>query len=318
MTADLRAGTTAQPGHAGAGPSPGPARQPRGRGRHAGPWGYLIGALVLLAAISVYPLVELVQLAFSNVGPTNLIGSWPWAGLANFRTVLANPELMQAVRVTAELTAMLLVSDLVLGFIVACVLVQRSRSTSLVLSLMVFVWALPPLVSGSVWKFLLSGNGAVNSLLGLLGIRPVDFLASPTLAVWSVGLVTSWAALPFATLVLRGGMLAVPREVIEAAAIDGARYWRIQTRVVLPLLKPTIGILAILAVIYSFQGFNFIYALTGGGPGTATANVPFLAYQQAFTSFELGPGAAIALLALAVVLILAIPYTLGVRHEEPA
>jgi ABC-type sugar transport system permease subunit len=273
---------------------------------------------VLLALISVYPLAEMVQLAFSNVGPTNLIGSWPWAGLANFRAVLANPLLWQSVRVTAELTAMLLVSDLVLGFIVAAVLVGRSRSTSVVLSLMVFVWALPPLVSGSVWKFLLSGNGAVNSALGLAGIKPVDFLASPTLALWSVGLVTSWAALPFATLVLRGGMLAVSREVIEAAAIDGARYWRIQTRIVLPQLRPTIGILAVLAVIYSFQGFSFIYALTSGGPGSATANVPFFAYQQAFTAFNLSPGAATALLALVVVLILAIPYTLGVRNEESA
>lgn len=314
VAADLRTGRA---GSLGTGPLPGLKRRARTR-RKAGPWGYLIGALVLLALISVYPLAEMVQLAFSNVGPTNLIGSWPWVGLANFRAVLANPLLWQSVRVTVELTAMLLVSDLVLGFIVAAVLVARSRSTSVVLSLMVFVWALPPLVSGSVWKFLLSGNGAVNSALGLAGIRPVDFLASPSLALWSVGLVTSWAALPFATLVLRGGMLAVSREVIEAAAIDGAGYWRIQTRIVLPQLRPTIGILAVLAVIYSFQGFSFIYALTSGGPGSATANVPFFAYQQAFTAFNLSPGAATALLALVVVLILAIPYTLGIRHEESA
>lgn len=314
MAADLQAGRA---GSLGAGPLP--RRSGRGRPRRRiGPWGYLIGALVLLAVISVYPLIVLVQLAFSNVGPTNLVGSWPWAGLANFRTVLANPLLWQSVRVTAELTAMLLISDLIIGFIVAAVLVGKSRSTSAVLSLMVFVWALPPLVSGSVWKFLLSQDGAVNGLLGLLSIKPVDFLASPTLALWSVGLVTSWAALPFATLVLRGGMLAVSRDVIEAAAIDGARWWRIQTRIVLPMLRPTIGILAVLAVIYSFQGFNFIYALTGGGPGSATANVPFFAYQTSFTTFNLSPGAAVALLALVVVLVLAIPYTLGVRREEQA
>jgi multiple sugar transport system permease protein len=81
-------------------------------------------------------------------------------------------------------------------------------------------------------------------------------------------------------------------------------------------VRPTMGVLAILAVIYSFQGFNFIYVMTEGGPGTATANVPFLAYQQAFTSFELSGGAAIALLALALVLLLAVPYALSVRHEE--
>jgi multiple sugar transport system permease protein len=311
VAADLH---TERAGSLRAGPLP--RLRQRMRGRTTGLWGYLVAALVLLALISVYPLFELVRLSFSNVGPTNLIGSWPWAGLANFRAVLANPLLWQSVRVTAELTAILLVSDLVLGFVVAAVLIGRSRTTSAVMSLMVFVWALPPLVSGSVWKFLLASNGVINSGLGLVGVRPVDFLGSPTLALWSVGLVTSWAALPFATLVLRGGMLAVPRDVIEAAAIDGARYWRIQLRIVAPLLRPTIGILAVLAVIYSFQSFNFIYALTGGGPGSATANVPFFAYQQAFTAFDLSPGAATALLALVVVLILAIPYTLSVRHEE--
>jgi ABC-type sugar transport system permease subunit len=271
---------------------------------------------VLVALISVYPMAVLVHLAFSDVGPSNLIGSWPWAGLANFRTALADPELPHAVRVTAELTAMLLVSDLVVGFLAASVLAGRSRATNAVMSLMVFVWALPPLVSGTVWKFMLSGDGVVNSMLGLLGVRPVDFLASPTLAIWSVGLVTSWAALPFATLVLRGGMMSVPRELVEAAAIDGASYWRTQVRVVLPLLRPTMVVLAILAVIYSFQGFNFIFAMTSGGPGSATVNVPFLAYQQAFTSFQLSSGGATALLALVFVMLMTIPYILGIRRGE--
>ena len=179
--------------------------------RPRAPWGYLVAALVLLAAISVYPLVELVRLAFSDVG------AWPWVGFANLRTAVHDPELREATASTLKLTAMLLVSDLVIGFVVASVLTSRGRTTNAVLSLMVFVWALPPLVSGSVWKFLLSGDGAVNSLLALVGIAPVDWLASPSLALWSVGAVTSWAALPFATLVLRGGMLAVPREVVEAA-----------------------------------------------------------------------------------------------------
>lgn len=281
------------------------------------PWGYLVAAVVLLAAISVYPLVELVRIAFSNVGPTNLIGHWEWVGLANFRSVLANAELGQAVVTTVKLTLILLFFDLVVGFFVASVLVGRARSTNGVVSVMVFVWALPPLVSGSVWRFLLSDGGGVNSLLGLFGIAPVDWLGSPTLSLWSVGLITSWAALPFATILLRGAMLAVPRDVIEAAAMDGAGYWRIQTRVVLPFLRPTMVILAILAVIYSLQSFNFIFALTDGGPGSATANVPFLAYQMAFSSFDLSSGAAVALLALAFILLLAIPYTRSLRNEQP-
>jgi multiple sugar transport system permease protein len=289
---------------------------PRGRLRQPSPWAYLIAPAVIIGFISLYPLVELVRIAFSNVGPSNLIGSWQWVGFTNISAELHDSALWAAARVTVELMAILLVSDLVIGFVVASVLLDRSRSTSALMSLMTFVWALPPLVSGSVWKFLLASNGPVNGLLGDFGIKPVDWLASPHLALWSVGLVTSWAALPFATLVLRGGMLSVPRDMVEAAAVDGAKYWQIQLRVVLPQLRPTLTILGVLAVLYSFQGFNFIFAMTSGGPGAATQNIPFLAYQKAFATFDLSAGGAIALLAMAVIIVLAIPYVFSVRREE--
>jgi multiple sugar transport system permease protein len=295
--------------------APEPVR-PQGRLRRRSPWAYLIASLILLGVVSVYPLIELVRLAFSNVGPTNLIGAWQWVGFANLAAALRNPALWQAAKVTLVLTAMLLISDLIIGFLVASVLVARSRANTTLMALMTFVWALPPLVSGSVWKFLLVTNGPVNGLLGEFGVKPINWLATPDLALLSVGLVTNWAALPFATLVLRGGMLSVPRDTIEAAEVDGARYWQVQLRVVLPQMKATVSILAVLAVLYSFQGFNFIFALTSGGPGTATSNVPFLAYQQAFATFELSSGGAIALLAMVVIVALAVPYVLMARREE--
>jgi multiple sugar transport system permease protein len=313
-TAELRSAPEVNtPGSPEAKPAATPSRL-----RHPSPWAYLIAPAVVVGFISIYPLIELVRIAFSNVGPSNLIGDWTWVGFTNISAEVHDPALWAAARVTLELTAILLVSDLVIGFVVASVLMDRSRTTTGLMSLMTFVWALPPLVSGSVWKFLLASNGPVNGLLGDFGVKPVDWLASPHLALWSVGLVTSWAALPFATLVLRGGMLSVPRDMIEAAAVDGARYWQTQLKIVLPQLRPTVTILAILAVLYSFQGFNFIFAMTSGGPGTATENIPFLAYQKAFTTFDLSAGGAIALLAMAVIIVLAIPYTLSVRREEQA
>jgi multiple sugar transport system permease protein len=298
----------------GAGVAPAPVKA----FRVAVPWPYLIGALVVVAAISVYPLWELIRMAFSNVGPTNLIGSWKWTGFGDISSAVRDPALRKSALITLKLTAMLLFSDLVIGFIVASVLLTRSRATSVLMSVMTFVWALPPLVSGSVWKFLLNTGGPVNALLGDVGLKPVDWLASPGTALWSVGFVTAWAALPFATMILRGAMLAVPREMIEAAAVDGAGYWQIQTRIVLPQLRPTMAILAVLAVLYSFQGFNFIFALTAGGPGTATQNIPYLAYQDAFTNFDLSAGAAVSLLAMGLIALLAIPYAISVRREQLA
>ena len=190
---------------------------------------------------------------------------------------------------------------------------DRTRTA---LRIMVFVWALPPLVSGSVWKFLLAGNGAVNAVLGVVGIDSVDWLSSPQLAIWSVSLVAAWASLPFAILIIHGGMLGVPQDVLEAARIDGAGYVRMSRHVVIPILRPTLMVLTVLVILYAFRSFDFVYVMTLGGPGTATTTLPYLAYDTAFKTYEFGVASGVALISMLVVVILSIPYVLGVRSEE--
>lgn len=279
------------------------------------PIGFLLPAVVLLAAFALYPLVVLIRMAFSDVGPTNIVGVWNWIGLTNFRSVLVLPELWHSLLRTAEVCVVLLVSNLVLGFLVASILSTVGRLTNIVLSIMVFVWALPPIVSGSVWKFLLDDSGAINSVLGLVGVQPVNWLSSPSLALWTVGGVVAWAALPFSALILRGGLLAISPDVIEAAAIDGAGYWKTQFLIVLPLLRPTMWILGILTVLYAFKSFDFFYVLTQGGPGTATNTLPVLSYYTAFSNYDMSIGATIAVISMLLVALLAIPYVRSIRKE---
>jgi ABC-type sugar transport system permease subunit len=272
--------------------------------------------VVLLLALAGYPLVQLVRMAFSDVGPTNIIGHWNWIGLHNISAELTNPAFWTAAKTTGEFTLVLLAADLLIGFFGAAMLAERGRATSFVLGLMVFVWAVPPLVSGSVWKFLLDGNGAINAVLHSIGIQPVNWLSSPHLAAWSVAGVAAWASIPFSILIIRGGMLGVSPDLIDAAAIDGAGYWRTQFRIVIPQIKPTLGILSILVVLYAFRSFDFVYVMTSGGPGNVTTTLPYLAYQSAFTTFNWSVGAAVALLSMVVVAVLAVPYVLGVTREE--
>jgi ABC-type sugar transport system permease subunit len=277
---------------------------------------FLVPALLVSGALCVYPLVQKVRMAVSAVGPATLIGDWEFTGLDNIREVLGSAGFWEAARATGIFTLVILAVDLVIGYIAAMVLSRRGRLAGAVLSLMVLVWALPPLVSGSVWKFLLAGDGAINSLIGLVGLGPVDWLSNPDLALWSVSLVAAWASLPFAILILRGGLLAIPREVFEAAAIDGAGPVRLAFKVVIPLLRPTLMVLVILIVLYAFRSFDFVYVMTSGGPGTVTTTLPFLAYQEAFKTYSFGIGGAIATLSMAAVMLLAIPYVLGVLREE--
>jgi multiple sugar transport system permease protein len=256
-------------------------------------------------------------MSVSDVGPSNIVGGWSLVGLDNFADALGNSETWYALWRTLGLCAVLLCSNLVLGFVCGSVLAEPGRGSNVVLGLMVFIWALPPLVSGSVWKFLLDDSGVLNEALGVVGIGPVPWLSSPDAALWTVSGVVAWSALPFSTLILRGAMLAVPKEVLEAAAIDGAGYWTTRARIVLPLLRPTMWILAILTVIYAFKSFDFVYVLTEGGPGTSTNTLPVLSYYTAFTQFDMSTGATVAVLSMIVVAACAVPYVRRINAEVP-
>lgn len=287
----------------------GPAREALGSGL------YLLPAAVVLAALSIYPLVELFRMSLSDVGPANLIGDWNFVGLDNISAALRDDGFWLAARLTAQFTAVILVSNLVLGYFFAVVLSRGGRIADVALSIMVLVWALPPLVSGSVWKFLLAGDGAVNAIITSIGLERVNLLSSPDLAMWSVSMVAAWASLPFAVLIIRGGLIGVPAEILEAASIDGAGGLRLHARIVVPMIRATLVVLITLSVLYAFRSFDFVYVMTQGGPGTTTSTLPYSAYQTAFRTYSFGAGAAIAVLSMIVVVILAIPYILGVRKE---
>ncbi len=277
---------------------------------------FVLPAVILLVLLAAYPLLVLIRMAFSNVGPTNIVGDWAWVGFSNFTSVLGGVQFWFSLLRTVALSAVLLASNLIVGFFVASVLSTKGRLTNIVLSIMVFVWALPPIVSGSVWKFLLDDNGAINLIFGVFGIHPIHWLSQPSLALWAVAGVVAWAGLPFSALIMRGGLLAIPPDVLEAAAIDGAGYWRTQFQIVIPLMRPTMWILGILTVLYAFKSFDFFYVLTQGGPGTATSTLPVRSYFTAFTNFDMSSGATIAVLAMLAVILLAIPYVRGLRTEE--
>lgn len=279
------------------------------------PWGYVLPAAVILGALSVFPLVQLARMSLSDVGPSNIVGPWPFIGLENFRVIFDDRVFWQALRSTAKFTAILLAVDLGIGYLAAAILSSGTWSTNLTLRIMVFVWALPPIVSGSVWKFLLAGNGAINSLLGQAGIDGVDWLSSPDLALISVSLVAAWASLPFAIIVIHGGMMSVPPEIIDAARLDGAGFWRLSRHVVVPTLRPTLTVLTVLIILYAFRSFDFVYVMTLGGPGTTTTTLPYLAYDTAFKTYQFGTASAVALVSMLVIVILAVPYMLGVRKE---
>jgi multiple sugar transport system permease protein len=195
---------------------------------------------------------------------------------------------------------------------------RGGRVAGFTLALMVFGWALPGLINGTAWRFLLDKRGMVDSLLGLVHIPPVYWLVDGRLPLISVALVNAWVAVPFATLVYRAALLDVPTDILASADVDGARPWQALRHIVLPLLRPCTLVLAVVSLVYAFKSFDFIYIMTFGGPGTASTTLPFLSYRLAFEIYRYSQGASVALVTLLIVLLLAVVYIRQVHREERA
>jgi len=146
---------------------------------------FLIPAFLFLAALSVYPLLELIRMSVSTVQPATLLRDWPFAGLANFQAVINSRSFGQALSNTVLFVGAVLVITLIGGLVAALLLKRPTRSAIITQSLMVFVWALPPVVTGGLWKFLFAGNGLVNVTLQRLGMKgEILWIADPA---WRCG-----------------------------------------------------------------------------------------------------------------------------------
>jgi multiple sugar transport system permease protein len=278
---------------------------------------FLAPAAVYLAALAVYPILQLVKMSISDVTTATLFApSWPLVGLENFSAVANSDAFRPAVQNTFVFVAVILTVGEGGGLISALCLHRTGRAGAGILALLVFAWALPPVVTGALWKFLLSDTGAVNSLLGLLDVHHVDWLIDKHTALISVALVNAWSSIPFSALIFRAALLDIPPELIEAAQVDGARPLAVVRHIILPLLRPTALVLAVLVIVYAFRSFDYIFVMTSGGPGRITTTLPFLSYWFTFTTYDFSLGAATGVIAVVIVLVLALVYTRAVLREE--
>ena len=315
-SADIRSTT---PRTAGRGTTSGTRRK---RSRGGGPLGtrawFLVPGVAFLFAFSAIPIFQLVRMSVSDVGSATLNQEWPFVGAENFLKGFASGAMIDAVVRTLAVAAIVTGIGMVLGLAAAIALRTTGRWSAIILAGMVFVWALPPVVNGSVWKFLFAEDGLINTLVLLTPLRadPIPFLYDATWALVSVALVTTWAVIPFNALVFRAALLGINPEIFEAAALDGATRWQEIRHIMIPAAKPTALVLLVLTIVYGFRSFDFIYVMTYGGPGTATNTLPFLGYLQAFSRYDFGLGASTSVIAVLLVVVLAVLYSRSILKEE--
>jgi multiple sugar transport system permease protein len=214
-----------------------------------------------------------------------------FVGLDNFAFLIQDSRFWNAFGNTLYFTAVSVAAELLLGLGVAVLLHRAFRGKGLMRTVLLIPWAIPTVVSAKMWEWLYNPDfGLLNYLLGMR----INWLGSPALALHAAIFMDVWKTTPFVALLLMAGLQTIPRELYQAARIDGATAWMAFRAITLPLLKPVILVVLIFRTLDAFRVFDAVYVLTGGGPANTTETLSIYAYKVLFQTLQFGYGSAIA------------------------
>jgi N,N'-diacetylchitobiose transport system permease protein len=298
------------------------AHRPRRRSSRVRQWGrasvpylLILPAVAVITAILGYPLYRLVVLSFQQYGLAELIQRHgTWVGLDNYTSVLQDEVFRQTLLRTVIFTAANVGLTIVLGTSIAFLLVRVSSWVRLLLTAgLILVWAMPAVVAVQVWTWMTNfQNGILNHVLTELGVGDYnqhDWYATTFSKLAMVTLLMVWGAIPFVTITVYAGLAQVPRELVEAAEIDGAGPLRVFRDVTFPILKPIFLILTSLSIIWDFGVFTQPYLLIGASQvDTSNYLMGVYVFIEGYSHSDFGRGAAISLLMLLIVAALSVVY----------
>ncbi|MFF9281687.1 carbohydrate ABC transporter permease [Streptomyces griseosporeus] len=281
-------------------PAP-PTRRPA-RTLDRGAWFLVLPALIPILVLSVGPLLYGILLAFTDA-QSGRAAPTRWIGALNFRDLLHDTLFWESFRIGLVWAVGVTVPQFLLALGLALLLDQDLRLRWLARALAIVPWAMPEVVVGIMWRLVYSPDaGVLNETLRDLGLGGGrDWLSSLGTALPAVIVVGVWAGLPQTTVALLAGLQNTPRDLHEAAALDGAGAWRRFTAVTWPALRPVALAITALNLIWNFNAFALVYVLTGGGPGGRTRLPMLFAYEEAFRYGQFGYAAAMGCVMVAVI-----------------
>jgi multiple sugar transport system permease protein len=278
-------------------------------------------AVVFVLALVGGPLILAILLSFTNATAGDLRGKW--VGLENFRTEWSNPSFQHAVWHTFLFTVISQVVVLVVAGLLAHALLKDFPGKWILRFLILLPWAAPIALSLMAWKWMFDTSYSIfNWTLVHFGLAdkvdPPQYLAQPKLAMGSVIAVHAWRIIPFAVVIFLAGLASIPKEVDDAAAIDGATGFRKFWSVTLPLQLPIATVAVLFGIVFTATDMAVVYILTAGGPppSFSTEMVTTWAYKTGIESGSLGPGAAISLFLLPVLAVVTILMLVFARKTE--
>jgi len=280
----------------------------------------LVGvALCFLVALAGLPLIYNVVMSFQEVDMFNL-GTFarPWVGFKNYIAVFAQPETWPILRNTVVFVVASIAGQFAIGFGLALFFTLKFPGASYLRGLFLVSWVMPGLVVGAIWNWILSGDfGVLNYALRSLGLisENIFWRSDTSFSLWAVIIANIWLGTAFNMILLSVGLAGIPKDLYEAAELDGAtalqRFWTIT----LPMMRATIGAVISLGLIFTLQQFDLFAAITSGGPNNSSNVAQYKAWEMSFREYDFARGATISVLMILVVMIASVIYVRSTRHE---
>jgi multiple sugar transport system permease protein len=293
----------------------------RGRRDSAGAARWALPATALVTVMLFYPMLDLLRLSLTDA---TVAGSRYAYTLESYRALMTDTSFYGMIGVTVIFVVGSVVLQLVIGFALAWLIDagrrRRAPGTLVARLAVVSAWVIPGVLAGVIWKILLIENrsGIVNYYLGQAGLGPLPLISSPILALVSVVVANVWRGCAFSMILLYAGLQRVPRELHEAADLEGVSAWQRLRWLLIPQLAPVIALNLVLITIASFNTFDLIIPLTAGGPARRTEVISLFMYRLGFFDLQAGRAAAVAVVMLVVNLLLAwVAGRLIMRDEPP-
>jgi multiple sugar transport system permease protein len=266
------------------------------------PWALLVPAQSLLVLVLFVPALYVFWLSLTR----STYGKSPvWAGFANYAAVLSDPYFWTATFNTAIVVNAIVIGEFLLALGVAMLFAGWIPWRRLMIALVLAPYAISEVVAVVIWKFMMEPyTGPVTLALKALGLAPLDWAVEPSHGLAMVILLSIWHHLPFTFVILYTALLGIPKELYEAAQVDGAGAWARFRDVTWPLLVPAMLVALVFRYIFAFRIFSEVWLLTGGGPARSTEVLAVYLYRQAFRYADFGAAAATGWLMLIVSLLM--------------
>ncbi|MBQ7801931.1 MAG: sugar ABC transporter permease [Oscillospiraceae bacterium] len=261
----------------------------------------MLPSLIALMLVLAIPLAYSLITSFFD---TNLKyqGLGEFRGLQNYIEVLKDTYFTESVLTTLKFTVCVVVLEFVVGLVIALLLNNIYKARNFFFTIIIVPMMITPIAVGLIWRLLLHSDlGIVNYLLSLIGISGKAWLADSSLALGTVMFIDIWQNVPYMVLVILAGLVTLPTEPYEAAAIDGASRTQSFFRLTVPMMMPTFSVVLLLRSITALKTYDLIFVLTRGGPGTTTEVISYHIYQQAFRYLEIGKASAMSYLLLLLI-----------------